>query len=570
MKRLAIHLKKYRKDCFLAPLCKLVEALSELFVPLVVADLINRGVNGGDKKVIIVDACVMAALAFIGLGFSIIGQFFSARAATGFSSDVRGNLYKKLLSSPLSETDKMGVSTMVTRMTSDINQMQNGVNMVLRLLLRSPFVVLGAFVCAAIIDLKISLVFLATIVILGIVVAIIMRITMPKYVKAQGMLDDVALTARENLTGARVIRAFGAEDNEIAAYKKKTAAMEKFQNFTGAISSLLNPITFTIVNLAIVALLYGGAIRVSLGALSQGMVIALYDYMSQILIELVKFANLIVSVSRALACAKRVESVLEIDDEKDRYEGGITSDKYIEFKNVTVRYSDNSTGVKNISFTVNKGETVGIIGGTGSGKSTVVNLLPRLYDASEGAVFFDGINVKNYPLKELRKRIAIALQRPAIFEGTIRSNVSLDGSADEKTIETAIENAQAADVVKSKTGGLDAPLEQRGRNLSGGQKQRLSVARALAKGAEVLILDDSSSALDYMTDLKLRRAIKSLGGSLTTIIVSQRASAVRNADKIIVLGDGEIIGEGTADYLRETCEVYREIEASQMKEGGVR
>ena len=464
----------------------------------------------------------------------------------------------------------MGVSTMVTRMTSDINQMQNGVNMVLRLLLRSPFVVLGAFVCAAIIDLKISLVFLATIVILGIVVAIIMRITMPKYVKAQGMLDDVALTARENLTGARVIRAFGAEDDEIAAYKKKTTAMEKFQNFTGAISSLLNPITFTIVNLAIVALLYGGAIRVSAGALSQGMVIALYDYMSQILIELVKFANLIVSVSRALACAKRVESVLEIDDEKDCYEGGITSDKYIEFKNVTVRYSDNSTGVKNISFTVNKGETIGIIGGTGSGKSTVVNLLPRLYDASEGAVFFDGINVKNYPLKELRKRIAIALQRPAIFEGTIRSNVSLDGSADEKTIETAIENAQAADVVKSKTGGLDALLEQRGRNLSGGQKQRLSVARALAKGAEVLILDDSSSALDYMTDLKLRRAIKSLGGSLTTIIVSQRASAVRNADKIIVLGDGEIIGEGTADYLRETCEVYREIEASQMREGGVR
>ena len=560
MKRLAIHLKKYRKDCFLAPLCKLVEALSELFVPLVVADLINRGVNGGDKKVIIVDACVMAALAFIGLGFSIIGQFFSAR----------GNLYKKLLSSPLSETDKMGVSTMVTRMTSDINQMQNGVNMVLRLLLRSPFVVLGAFVCAAIIDLKISLVFLATIVILGIVVAIIMRITMPKYVKAQGMLDDVALTARENLTGARVIRAFGAEDDEIAAYKKKTAAMEKFQNFTGAISSLLNPITFTIVNLAIVALLYGGAIRVSSGSLSQGMVIALYDYMSQILIELVKFANLIVSVSRALACAKRVESVLEIDDEKDCYEGGITSDKYIEFKNVTVRYSDNSTGVKNISFTVNKGETIGIIGGTGSGKSTVVNLLPRLYDASEGAVFFDGINVKDYPLKELRKRIAIALQRPAIFEGTIRSNVSLDGSADEKTIETAIENAQAADVVKSKTGGLDALLEQRGRNLSGGQKQRLSVARALAKGAEVLILDDSSSALDYMTDLKLRRAIKSLGNSLTTIIVSQRASAVRNADKIIVLGDGEIIGEGTADYLRETCEVYREIEASQMREGGVR
>ncbi len=565
MRKLFANLKNYKLDCVLAPLCKLVEALLELIIPLLVADVINRGAGEGNVKAAAIDVCIMAALAFLGLGFSICGQFFSARAATGFSSDVRGRLYNKLLTSPLWETDKMGVSTMITRMTSDINQMQNGVNMALRLLLRSPFVVLGAFVCALLIDVKTSLVFVATIVVLAIVVVVIMRITMPKYVKAQNMLDDVALAARENLTGARVIRAFGAEDDEIESFDKKTTALEKFQNFAGGISSLLNPLTFTIVNLAVVALLYSGAIRVSLGNLSQGMVVALYDYMSQILVELVKFANLVVSISRALASAKRVGRALELPDEIERVDDGETSNSFVEFRDVSVKYSDNAIGVKNVSFKVEKGQTVGIIGGTGSGKSTIVNLLPRLYDATEGTVFFDGRDVKSYPIKELRKRIGLVLQRPTVFKGTIRSNVSLCGDVDDQTVYEAVEKAQAADFVKEK-GGVDAPTEQSGRNLSGGQKQRISIARALAKKPELLILDDSSSALDYMTDLKLRRAIASLGGSLTTIIVSQRASAVASADLIITLGDGEVVGIGTAEYLRQNCEAYREIESSQNRE----
>lgn len=563
MNKVFSNVKKYKKECFFAPLCKLVEALLELIVPLFVADIINRGVNGGDTGVIIKDALIMVALALVGFGFSIFGQYFSAKAATGFSSEVRSGLYKKLLSAPLSETDRMGVSSMLTRMTSDINQMQSGLNIALRLLLRSPFVVFGAFVCAFLIDAEVSLVFLATILVLSIAVVAIMKITMPKYVKAQKLLDDVALSARENLTGVRVIRAFGAENDEVKTYEAKNAKLEKFQNAAGKISALLNPLTFTIVNFAIVALLWSGAIKVNDGVLSQGMTIALYDYMSQILIELVKFANLVVSISRALASAKRVQTALDMPDEKSGTENGDTSDAYIEFRNVGVTYADGSTGVKNINFKVNKGETIGVIGGTGSGKSTVVNLLPRLYDVSEGTVFLDGKDVRSYPLKELRKKIGSALQRPAIFKGTIRSNVLLLGEADEERLSSAVDTAQARDVVNAKENGYDSVLEQNGRNLSGGQKQRISVARAIAKRPEVLILDDSSSALDNITDLKLRRAIKSLDYPVTTFIVSQRASSVLGADKIIVMDEGEIVGTGTADELRKTCAVFREIEDSQ-------
>lgn len=563
MNKVFSNVKKYKKECFFAPLCKLVEALLELIVPLFVADIINRGVNGGDTGVIIKDALIMVALALVGFGFSIFGQYFSAKAATGFSSEVRSGLYKKLLSAPLSETDRMGVSSMLTRMTSDINQMQSGLNIALRLLLRSPFVVLGAFVCAFLIDAEVSLVFLATILVLSIAVVAIMKITMPKYVKAQKLLDDVALSARENLTGVRVIRAFGAENDEVKTYEAKNAKLEKFQNAAGKISALLNPLTFTIVNFAIVALLWSGAIKVNDGVLSQGMTIALYDYMSQILIELVKFANLVVSISRALASAKRVQTALDMPDEKSGTENGDTSDAYIEFRNVGVTYADGSTGVKNINFKVNKGETIGVIGGTGSGKSTVVNLLPRLYDVSEGAVFLDGKDVRSYPLKELRKKVGSALQRPAIFKGTIRSNVFPLGEADEERLSSAVDTAQARDVVNAKENGYDSVLEQNGRNLSGGQKQRISVARAIAKRPEVLILDDSSSALDNITDLKLRRAIKSLDYPVTTFIVSQRASSVLGADKIIVMDEGEIVGIGTADELRKTCAVFREIEDSQ-------
>lgn len=567
MSKVITNIKKYKKECVLAPLCKLVEALFELLVPLFVADIINNGVNGNNTSVIIKDAAIMVALAVFGFGFSVLGQYFSAKAATGFSSDVRAELYKKLLSSPLAETDKMGVSTMVTRMTSDINQMQSGLNIALRLLLRSPFVVLGAFVCALLIDAEISLIFLATIVVLSIAVVIVMKATMPKYVKAQKLLDDVALSARENLAGVRVIRAFGAENDEIAAYSKKNKTLEKFQNFAGGISALLNPLTFTIINLAIVALLWGGAIKVDGGALSQGTTVALYDYMSQILIELVKFANLVVSISRALASAKRVQTALDMPSETENEESSETSDSYIEFRNVGVRYTDGSVGVKNINFKVNKGETIGIIGGTGSGKSTVVNLLPRLYDCTEGTVFLNGKDVKSYSLSELRKKVGSALQRPAIFKGTIRSNVLPLGDADEERLSAAIDCAQARDVVDAKENGYDSVLEQNGCNLSGGQRQRISVARAIAKRPEVLILDDSSSALDYLTDLKLRRAIKSLDYPVTTFIVSQRASSVLGADKIIVLDNGEIAGIGTAEELRKTCPIFREIEASQTAGG---
>ena len=557
MSKLVSNVKKYRKECILAPLCKLTEALFELLVPLFVADIINNGIGGGDTKRIITDALIMVGLAIFGFGFSVLGQFFSAKAATGFSSETRSQLYKKLLSSPLSETDKMGVSTMITRMTSDINQMQSGLNIALRLLLRSPFVVAGAFVCAFLIDKRISLIFLATILVLSLAVVI-----------AQKLLDDVALSARENLTGVRVIRAFGAEEDEISAYSEKNAAYEKFQNFAGAISSLLNPLTFAIINLAIVALLWGGAIRVNSGALSQGMTVALYDYMSQILIELVKFANLVVSVSRALASAKRVQTALDMPSETENTLSEESSDAYIEFRNVNVKYADGGVGVKNVNFKIKKGETIGIIGGTGSGKSTVVNLLPRLYDASSGTVFLEGKDVKSYSLKELRKKIGSVLQKPAIFKGTIRSNVLPLSDKDEETLCAAIESAQAADVVAAKENGYDSALEQNGRNLSGGQKQRISIARAIAKHPDVLILDDSSSALDYLTDLKLRRAIKSLGYPVTAIIVSQRASSVAGADKIIVMDEGEIVGTGTADELRKNCPVFREIEASQSSGAG--
>ncbi len=562
MNKIVSNIKKYKKECILAPVCKLTEALLELLVPLFVADIINRGVNGGDTKVVITDAIIMVALALFGFGFSVLGQFFSAKAATGFSSEIRSSLYKKLLAAPLSATDEMGVSAMLTRMTSDVNQMQSGLNIALRLLLRSPFVVAGAFVCALLIDAEISLIFLATIAVLSVVVAIIMKITMPKYVKAQKMLDDVALSARENLTGVRVIRAFGAENDEIAAYEQKNGRLEKFQNAAGKISSLLNPLTFTIINFAIIALLWGGAIKVNSGALSQGMTVALYDYMSQILVELVKFANLVVSISRALASAKRVRAALDLPDEKDEIPSSDSSDEYIEFKNVSARYADGSMGVKNVSFKVKKGETIGIIGGTGSGKSTVVNLLSRLYDVTDGAIFLDGKDIRSYSLKELRKKIGAALQRPAIFKGTFRSNVLPLGGSDE-TLGYAVDVAQARDVVNAKENGYDSVLEQNGRNLSGGQKQRISVARAIAKRPEVLILDDSSSALDYLTDLKLRRAIKSLAHPVTTFIVSQRASSVSGADKIIVFDEGEIVGIGTAEELEKSCSVFREIVASQ-------
>ena len=559
------HLKKYRAASILAPAFKLIEALFELFVPIFVADMVDRGVGNGDTSVIIRDTIIIIAFGLFGLIFSIIGQYFSAKAATGLSHDVRERTYKKMLSLPASEVDRIGVPAMITAMTSDINQMQSGVNLALRLLLRSPFVVFGALIAAMIIDVKISSVFAALIFALFAVVIIIMAVTMPKYSAAQKNLDGVSASARENLTGARVIRAFGAEDAEVKNYGNKTAGLEKSQNFAGTVSALLNPLTFAIVNLGIVALLYFGGVRVNSGALTQGKIIALYDYMSQILIELVKFANLVVTMSRALACGMRIDGILSIENDESPIKDDDTSDSYIEFRDVSVSYNGGGDSLSHVDLKVGKGQTVGIIGATGSGKTTMMNLLTRIYAPTDGKVFFDGKNVSTYTTDELRQRIKAVLQKTALFKGSVRDNIMIaaDDASDEN-LQNALKVAQAEDFVKSK-GGADAEIEQGGKNLSGGQRQRLSVARAIAAKPEVLILDDSSSALDYLTDLNMRRAISSLEPKPTVFIVSQRAAAVKNADIIVVLDDGKEVGVGNRDYLYENCSVYREIETSQEK-----
>lgn len=559
-------LSRYKKESILAPAFKLIEALCELFIPLLVADIIDAGIGGANVGVVVRDVVIMVALGLAGLGFSIIGQYFSAKAATGLSHDVRAETYKKMLSLPAAEVDRIGVPAMITAMTSDINQMQSGVNLALRLLLRSPFVVFGAFAAAAIIDFKTSLMFLALIIVLFAVVIAIMAITMPKYTAAQKKLDETGAAARENLKGVRVVRAFGAEETEIKNYKKRTAALEKVQNAAGAISSLLNPLTFALVNLAVVALLYYGGVRVNSGALTQGKVVALYDYMSQILIELVKFANLVVTVSRALACGRRIDKILSVKQDESPITDDEKSEHYLEFKDVSVRYADGGESLSGINFTLEKGQTLGVIGATGSGKTTLVNLLTRFYSPSSGKVFFDGKNVATYTTEELRGRVKPVLQKTALFGGSIKDNVLL--TADDKSeqnLALALKTAQADDFVAQKDGGENAVLNQGGKNLSGGQRQRISVARAIAAKPELLILDDSSSALDYLTDLNLRRAIASLDPKPTVIIVSQRAAAVKNADKILVLDEGREVGSGTRDELVESCEVYREIETSQEK-----
>ena len=559
-------LSRYKKESILAPAFKLIEAFCELFIPLLVADIIDAGIGGANVGVVVRDVVIMVALGLAGLGFSIIGQYFSAKAATGLSHDVRAETYKKMLSLPAAEVDRIGVPAMITAMTSDINQMQSGVNLALRLLLRSPFVVFGAFAAAAIIDFKTSLIFLALIIVLFAVVIAIMAITMPKYTAAQKKLDETGAAARENLKGVRVVRAFGAEETEIKNYKKRTAALEKVQNAAGAISSLLNPLTFALVNLAVVALLYYGGVRVNSGALTQGKVVALYDYMSQILIELVKFANLVVTVSRALACGRRIDKILSVKQDESPITDDEKSEHYLEFKDVSVRYADGGESLSGINFTLEKGQTLGVIGATGSGKTTLVNLLTRFYSPSSGKVFFDGKNVATYTTEELRGRVKPVLQKTALFGGSIKDNVLL--TADDKSeqnLALALKTAQADDFVAQKDGGENAVLNQGGKNLSGGQRQRISVARAIAAKPELLILDDSSSALDYLTDLNLRRAIASLDPKPTVIIVSQRAAAVKNADKILVLDEGREVGLGTRDELVESCEVYREIETSQEK-----
>lgn len=558
-------LGKYKKEAVLAPLFKLLEALFELFVPLVVARLIDYGIAQNDKPYVVKMFLLMVLLAVVGLVCSITAQYFAAKAAVGVGTRLRSKLFKHIQSLSFTELDKLGTSTMITRMTSDVNQVQNGVNMLLRLVLRSPFIVFGAMIMAFTIDVNSAMVFVGAIPVLMIVVFAIMLISIPLYRLTQNRLDAVTAKTRENITGARVIRAFCREDKEIEEFKQLNAELTSNQKRVGKISALMNPMTYVIMNVAIIVLIWVGAIRVEQGIITQGAVVALYNYMSQILVELIKLANLIITLTKAVACANRVEAVLETDSSLQSIEADrIKTDNHIDLINVGLKYKDASEeSLSNISFSVKKGETIGVIGGTGSGKTSLVGLIPHFYDCTSGAVYVNGVNVKSYSATQLREKIGIVLQKAVLFKGTIKENMLWGNSnATDEDIENALAIAQAKDVIASKGNGINEMLEQGGKNLSGGQRQRLTIARALVKKPEILILDDSASALDYATDAKLRQALKGLKNT-TTFIVSQRTSSIMSADKIIVLDDGEIAGIGTHQQLLDSCEVYSEIYYSQ-------
>lgn len=569
MKNLLIYLKDYKKETVLGPLFKLLGASFELLVPLVMAAIIDVGIVNADKGYIIKMCLVMVALGIIGLACSITAQYFAAKAAVGFSTKLRHSLFKHIQSLSFSEMDDIGTSTMITRMTSDINQVQSGVNMVLRLFLRSPFIVFGAMIMAFTIDVKAALVFVVVIPLLSVVVFAIMAYSIPLYKKVQAALDNVLGITRENLTGVRVIRAFNKENEEIEKFGVAHDNLTGLQMFVGKVTAIMNPGTYIIINAGILALIYAGAIRVDAGYITQGQVVALVNYMSQILVELIKLANLIITVTKALACANRISSVLEIESTMNSPENPVkpgVSEYAVEFDNVSLRYnSSGEEALSNIDFKVKKGETVGIIGGTGSGKSSVVNMIPRFYDAFSGEVKVNGVNVKDYDMKDLRERVGIVLQKAVLFKGTIRENLMWgNDSATDADIEKAIAASQSKEFVDNKEGRLDYMISQDGKNLSGGQKQRLTIARAIVKNPEILILDDSASALDYATDAALRKSIRELENNPTVFIVSQRTSSIRSADKIVVLDDGKIVGIGTHDELLNTCDIYREINDSQQ------
>lgn len=563
-------MRGYGKECVLGPLFKLLEATFELLVPLVVAKIIDIGIANGDTGYIVKMCLVMVALGIVGLASAVTAQYFAAKAAVGFASRLRSALMQKLLGLSYSQIDQIGTSTMVTRMTSDVNQVQNGVNLTLRLLLRSPFVVFGAMVMAFTIDVEAALVFASVIPVLCIVVFGIMLITMPMYKRVQSRLDGVTSATRQNLTGVRVLRAFRKEGHEIEDFENSTQALTVSQLSAGRISALMNPLTFAMVNIAIVALIQVGALKVDAGLLTQGMVIALYNYMSQILVELIKMANLIITITKAVACGNRLGAVLEMDSNLDSRGDKITKMLgAVEFRDVAVRYAGASAEcLEHISFQVEPGQTIGIIGGTGAGKSTLVNLIPRLYRAGSGQVLIDGVNIDELDSKTLRQTIGVVPQKAVLFRGSIRDNLRWgreDATDDE--LWQALDIAQAREVVKDKDGELDAMIEQGGANLSGGQRQRLTIARALVRKPKILILDDSASALDYATDARLRMAIRGMEDPPTTFIVSQRAASVRFADQIIVLEDGAMVGLGTHDELLESCAVYQEIYYSQFPKG---
>lgn len=566
MKKLLKYMKGYGKECVLGPLFKLLEASFELMIPLVVASIVDVGIENADKSHVVKMCGVMIALGVVGLICSVTAQYFAARAAVGFASRLRHSVMEHILGLSYSQVDTLGTSTMVTRMTSDINQVQNGVNLTLRLLLRSPFVVFGAMIMAFTIDVQAALVFVGVIPVLCLVVFGIMLITMPMYRRVQGGLDHVTATTRQNLSGVRVLRAFCKEENEIEQFEQGTQELAQRQRRAGRISGLMNPLTLVSVNLAVVLLVKIGAFKVYDGVLTQGLVIALYNYMSQILVELIKMASLIINMTKAAACGNRIQAILEIQpdaiggDEHTAFRGKV------EFKDVTASYAGAAEpSLEHISFTAEPGQFIGIIGGTGSGKTTLVNLIPGFYGASSGSVCIDGVDVKKLDAKQLRAAVGVVPQKAVLFQGTIRENLlwGREDATDEELWE-ALETAQAREVVKDKDGELNAPVSQLGANFSGGQKQRLTIARALVRKPAILILDDSASALDYATDARLRSAIRGMKNAPTTFVVSQRAASVRHADKILVLDDGVLVGCGTHEQLLEQCEVYQEIYYSQF------
>ena len=561
-------LKKYKVQSILAPLFKLLEASFELIVPLVVADIIDNGINSGDSTYIIVRCLILVLLAVVGLVSAITAQYFAARAAIGACTGLRSALFNKIQRLSFKQLDGIGSSTLITRMTSDINQIQTGINMFLRLLLRSPFIVIGATIMAFYVDTTSAFVFAVVVPLLAIVVFAVMYLTIPRFKKVQNQLDRVLLRTKENIKGVRVIRAFNQEENEINSLAEENGRLLKFQQTANIISSVMNPATFVIINLGIIALIYVGAIRVDAGVISQGEVVALYNYMSQILVELIKLANLIITETKAIACKNRVDAVLTMEEQKKPVGVDRETDGYITFDNVSLSYNDNDEySLKNISFDVKKGETVGIIGGTGSGKTSLVSLLTGFYRATQGDIYINNKNILNYTLDELNDNVSVVMQRATMFRGTIRDNITFGAdNATEKDIENAVKISQSQEIISKKSKGLDEPVLEQGKNLSGGQKQRLSIARAIVRNTPILILDDSFSALDYKTDKMLRNSLKENSSDRTTFIISQRTSTVEHCDKILVLNDGVLEGVGTHNELIENCQTYKEIYASCNKE----